>query len=1521
MISNNHFNVTRIPSKNNKPMIEVTEISDGQSNHSAHAEEKNLLSTIVNNANSKSAPIILTIIKFRQLNIDNAHTMNSDEEFQQTASFLIDMFEHLDCTALIHPNYFRSHLILKIIIKFCSKSISNDTSFLLNVLGELQKIFRHPTVPRLLIEFPFNTMNRLMSEIFAEMHVQCNFFKLKLNSLSIGSIVNLSHYVNRLNILTESSIDIDFNRKMLRLHFFVNKMANDDLGYRMEINFESIKFLALDLSHFSDLNNVRFYLELNAAPFLFTGIKIKDGRNKTWKPHWNRIKDFLGCFHGKTESFKPLLLDQPFQNDPALLGYGLGYRLDVRTKNSLQVLLYLSYTCKETNPTFSLYICSIKDAQCAVQMNMEQISHMINKNFYDDFAINYACNALFFKSYAIIDSLAYEDYPQKMIRFFNQIKKLRSEESSSFVEEIFYSLCSSCENRIFDLIADLDFLKNEKRQILAVKQKKDYNRHDHVLMRRVNLTPCRIEFFRPMILLRSRFANIANLDYALRLTISEDNNKQLCAYLSDTDFIKKNIKPHLLKGIKLSDRLFEFLGSSSSQMRDSGIIFYARDDKQPPLTADAIREMIGDLSQYKRKVAKYISRLGLIFSQAMTFYPYDKSTMVVKTSDLTTKNKEFCFSDGIGIISKSLAEKFLPLLRIPSNYFPSAFQIRHGGCKGMLVCYEDFKKDVIIFRDSMIKFQSEDYNLGILKFSMARLLYLNRPFIQILDQQRVPSHVFHKIFTESTKSITDALMFEKDALKLIMTYNNRNLPYKKLYAAGLSILNEPFMRRILYHLIRYRLKELKTRVRIPLPHTIGRIAFGVIDENRKLEPGEIFFQYSELDSQNCPTGKTFIIENEIVMVTKFPCLSLGDVRKFRAVNIPGLSHIKDCLVFPAKGDRPHTDEMGGSDLDGDEFAIVWRSDLIFPGDNYKPMDFTAESSQELSSDLSINDIVDFYCDFLLENNVGQIANCHLMFSDFHPKGLYSEECEELAKKYSISLDFQKNGVNATLNMKYKPNKNWVRPDFMEKHEFNNCYLSSKILGQFYRNCRLLENMIFMSDHNLLSLEENSFQKQLPNLTIDGWTKFQTDANETFIEYCHFAIETMEMMGIDSEAAMISNVYEDKSDASGLVFDKLFQYFNNKYKLQAETKSESERLLLTSAWYTICFKKCHLLQYHYRNQPLLGLPFLIPDELIKLIAYKRKQDTLEVNKDIISPYPLDDGIIQFTCYLIMYWIDKFNVLFNYQMKPVLTIQKLDKWITISERELLKNFIQKKLTEKDITKICNEFSNHYQSNAINDRQKSIILLFNYFLYWMYDLCNYANEIIRTKRLDELMFLRYSVFAIDFVNIINSGIQHRHLSGQELSEIYCKQLDDKFHKLNAIQPKKSKFSLINVVQPIDKMDLNFFKKIKLFTGAIYKMDVFDQENFRIMSGSFDVTKFYKDLSVMPQSWLHYPYDVNNKNCNNLKLYQIEYFTIEVIGFRSTISLLRLLLGHPDFYKNIYQKIQLPTPENVKIYNVKSN
>lgn len=352
------------------------------------------------------------------------------------------------------------------------------------------------------------------------------------------------------------------------------------------------------------------------------------------------------------------------------------------------------------------------------------------------------------------------------------------------------------------------------------------------------------------------------------------------------------------------------------------------------------------------------------------------------------------------------------MLHTPKDYFPSAFQIRNGGCKGMLAVYNS-DNDLIIFRDSMIKYRSEDSYLGILKFSAPRPLYLNRPLINILDQQLVDPMVFYQIFVKSTMSITRALLYDDDALNFMITYKNRFLPYDNLYKSGLSLINEPLISRMLNYLVAYRLNELKSKARIQLPYCNGRVGFGVIDEKQVLQSGEIFFQYSELDSDGLPTGKYLILEGE-VMVTKFPCLSLGDVRKFKAVDIPKLYNIKDCIVFPTKGDRPHTDEMGGSDLDGDEYAIFWKTDLIFPGENYKPMDFISQNSPELNHDINLNDIVEFYCDFVLNNNIGQVANCHLMFSDFHPEGLKSKECEELAIKYSVSLDYQKNGVNAQL---------------------------------------------------------------------------------------------------------------------------------------------------------------------------------------------------------------------------------------------------------------------------------------------------------------------------------------------------------------------------------------------------------------------------------------------------------------------------------------------------------------------------
>nr|SZF06521.1 RNA-dependent RNApolymerase 1-like [Psoroptes ovis] len=1417
----------------------------------------------------------------------------------------------------------------RVVVKFFLAYLRENGSLISNLFEELRKIFHRneSSTMKFFIEFPFTALCCLMSEISSlkEILLSNGKFDLELQTLSIGSIIDVAYFVNRWNLFPKKWIEIDFNLKLIRIHFYITKI-DKETEYRLDINFETIRFIVIDgkyLSNDSENNDFRFYLELDAPPFLYVCTKFNDRLKKKTKIQWNRIDNIFSNFNDNNndKSLQSSMINdqQPCSKDDNLFGYSFGYRMAVNGKNVLNVIIYLSYVCKDLMPNFSLYMSNVQEASKARPMNLELINEKIDDFFNDEFALNYACKALFYRSYTIMDSLTYDYSLRNMDKFFDNLIEIMNNSpssSSSFVEELLYSLCTLYETRIFNLNIDLKYLVNGIQRKSLMKPKQSYDRNDHVLVRRADLSPTRIYFNRPIILLRSRFANIANLDYALRLNICDDNKRQISSFNADTYFIRKSIKPKLLSGIRIGDRLYEFLGSSSSQMRDSGVIFYAKDDHQPPLTSKTIREIIGDLSKYKRKVAKYVSRLGLIFSQAMVFYQCEDTTMIVKAADLTTHDKEFCFSDGIGIISKRLAQKFLPLLRLPENYFPSAFQIRHGGSKGMLVCYDDYKKDIIIFRDSMIKFESDDRSLGILKFSMARLLYLNRPFIQILEQQHVPEYVFHRMFIDNTKSLMNALIFEKDALKTMLAYSNRNLPFKKLYNAGLSILNEPFMRRILHHLIRYRLDELKSRARIRLPHSFGRTAFGVIDETQKLNPGEIFFQYSELDDRNCPTENTFIIDNEIVMVTKFPCLSLGDVRKFRAVNIPELSHVKDCIVFPAKGDRPHADEMGGSDLDGDEFAVIWRSDLIFPGDNYKPLDFTSETDRELSEDLNISDIIDFYCNFLVENNVGIIANCHLMFADFHPKGLFSEECEELAKKYSISLDYQKNGVNSTIKRKLKPNKNWIRPDFVDKNSFNNCYLSPKILGQFYRKCSLLESVIYMSDKYLLFYEENCTKRPQSTLTIDGWRKYENEATAIYIDYCHYAVETMEMMGIDSEAALISNVYEDKSDASGLIFDRLFEYFNEKFQLQSKDFDEKEKLLLISAWYTICFEKCHLLQFHFRNQPLIGLPFLIPEELIKLISFKHRYQQQQQQKVNISMFMMENNstLIELTVDLLLYWIHKMNEMFKYEIKSKIKIDLNGEFMIIGEEEWMRNLIKKKLLENGVKKIHREYFENNNDIIMNSggggdtndsNQFSIIILFEYILYWLSDAINYSNELIRLKQIEEIIFLRYSIYAINFVKILNNKCLETSLSNDQIIEMYRKLIDRKFEQFNTMKKWIS---------------------TRFLTGAIYHMDIYDQENFQIMNGSINCTKFYHNKSYMRKSLKYYPYqkqeqsndDIDFDQMNNLNYYKIEHYRIEVIGFNTTISLLRLLLGHPNFYSNVYRKIVLPKSNNIKKFDL---
>ena len=87
---------------------------------------------------------------------------------------------------------------------------------------------------------------------------------------------------------------------------------------------------------------------------------------------------------------------------------------------------------------------------------------------------------------------------------------------------------------------------------------------------------------------------------------------------------------------------------------------------------------------------------------------------------------------------------------------------------------------------------------------------------------------------------------------------------------------------------------------------------GVVDETDSLDYGQVFIQLRDLN------GSTQILQSRQVLMTKNPAHFPGDVLKLNVVDCPSLHHLYDCVVFPAKGPRPHPNEMSGGDTDGDE---------------------------------------------------------------------------------------------------------------------------------------------------------------------------------------------------------------------------------------------------------------------------------------------------------------------------------------------------------------------------------------------------------------------------------------------------------------------------------------------------------------------------------------------------------------------------------------------------------------------------
>ncbi|CAF1090037.1 unnamed protein product [Didymodactylos carnosus] len=639
---------------------------------------------------------------------------------------------------------------------------------------------------------------------------------------------------------------------------------------------------------------------------------------------------------------------------------------------------------------------------------------------------------------------------------------------SSTVHEQFKAFEKQSGSQFYDICCDLwqklianhcypleDILKQwNTEKIGSTTIDFDYASDGEFHVKTVMITPLRLAFLPLTCLIGNRALRHFGSDNFLLVHNRDENNEMLMEF---SDSIRERFKDQMLNGIQYNGKSFKFIGSSPSQLKESSYWFIALDETE---TIECARNRFGDFSDIKN-VATYVARVGLFFTtskstglqlqyiannsitidmenneQKNRLFPIRwllksaKSWLGHKTRPSLTDKKSkpiadysvirvpdieangYSFTEGIGQISLGLAQEVAERIGISvkeNSDIPSAYQVRIGGCKGMLaIDHESTHDDFYIkIRNSMWKFNSNDWSLEICDHSRPMYLSLNNQVIRLLSDHG------------NTKAVFESL---QNRSKMPVHWHSPENTYLNVFETAIMVKqNQRYL----------NVKENLLRNKIPLYANEARNMFGIADETGQLKYGQCFIQYEvkgRVKSYAVVKGKVL---RRTVLVTKNPCLYPGDIRKLEAVDIPKLQHcIRDCIVFPTQGNRPHPNEISGSDLDGDQYWVYWGKDLTIENP-IDPLPHTSAKKIKVAK-ITNEDIIDHIVNSMGTHFYGIICDTHSVIAD--KLGTLSKEAVEIANLFYRSIDAPKTGEHITMDRIWELRKMYCTdyPCFMMK---------------------------------------------------------------------------------------------------------------------------------------------------------------------------------------------------------------------------------------------------------------------------------------------------------------------------------------------------------------------------------------------------------------------------------------------------------------------------------------------------------
>uniref|UniRef100_A0A0N4ZH45 RNA-directed RNA polymerase n=1 Tax=Parastrongyloides trichosuri TaxID=131310 RepID=A0A0N4ZH45_PARTI len=848
-------------------------------------------------------------------------------------------------------------------------------------------------------------------------------------------------------------------------------------------------------------------------------------------------------------------------------------------------------------------------SDCEAEYRLMSVSYITKKDYlcdpvddinYQDtimnlpFDIKYLISAVFMRGGFIRDDLLLD--LNKRNEFIDTVLQYYSQDSVLTIDSLERLVKQIDKQGISDSVLNmLKYLHNEfeisGKQIVQIQE--DQTRSGFVRLRKLIITPTRTLLMPPEYIMSNRVLRYfdKNGERTIRVVFRDEDGAKMRTTSTGDYLIKLTVGNCLAKGFNICKIRFSYLGSSNSQMRDNGCYFI---ENQNGLEVTHVRKTMGHFR--KEPIPKLMARIGQCFTQVHVCEKIEiTNSMIGFIEDLEggllRNGKAYIFSDGCGLISYEMMERIAKDIGI-FPIVPSCIQFRFQGMKGVLAVSEKlnslnkafvnsrgtcvtqtaFKKLAylsqlhFLFRPSQEKFYAPWANkIEIVKHSAPTVVCLNRPVINILDQVSLKQNPstnekirerIHQLYDQNIFDATEPLIDEFH-LRTKLNEFPKFLNFKSLrFDDGFTLTREPFFRQLLTASTVFTIKNIMKRMKIKIPFFLGRTMFGVADETGILSPGQVFFQYTHnIDQYKDSNNESFArVHVGRVMVSKNPCTNGGDIRMFDAVDIKQLHHLKDVIVFPSCGPRPHPDEMAGSDLDGDEYSVVW-DERLFLDYNEKAFVFSSNVDKNLA-DANIGNLDEemrnFLVDHIRQDSIGLIANALLVNSDIY--GIDSKVCQTIAQKHSIAVDFAKSGVYppplTTKGTKKNPPELPERfPDYMEKRRFQS-YESPRLLGQLYRRLKKVDDILTISlTHS--SKEEIEVD---PEFVIDGWEDYKEDALKRYRAYKAMCGNILESYSIEHEFQLFSSSFLNlKNRISDADNDDLSQY-NTAHVIESRLKN-------------------------------------------------------------------------------------------------------------------------------------------------------------------------------------------------------------------------------------------------------------------------------------------------------------------------------------------------------------------------------